>query len=1640
MDAGDRDTKPKADPVTTSQTATFLFCDTVGSTELLTTLGLHTAEIARRRLFAALREAIRATGGEEVKSLGDGLMVVFRASAADAVACAIAMQRAVDQLNSEHPLVPLAMRVGLSCGEATLATDEQDWYGAAVNTAARLCAAAAPRQIVATTTVAEVVGDITGMFKPIGELALKGIPYPVAATDVQWSAQLSGGAVPLPTAFDVDDAIRLVGRDADLATLRQWWAEATTGRSMSVLVAGEPGVGKTRLARELAVACHRAGAIVLYGRATVGHDSPLEPLAEAVRWYAAAVTTDELTDVLGDLASDLVEVLPALRFRLGTIPARLVRHEEGAVAALDRLLVAASERAPVLLVVDDVHLASTRLLGALAELNDRPGLRLMTVALTREDGPLPRLARDRLGGRTIRLEPLDAGAVGDIVNQLRPEIGPALATAIAEATGGNPRDIIEAVRNLAAADLGPTTDGDDGARAVIEHTCPYRGLAAYGPRDHALFHGRDTLVATTLARLARSRLVGVIGASGSGKTSVLQAGLVPALARGALAGSDAWPVVFVRPGSQPTRNLAAALAALARSSEDLATLEHALLEPGGLDRVSRQLVRDPATRVVLVIDQFEELFTLSAPDERDLFLDGVLTAAAVPGGVVSVVLAVRADFYGELAARTVLATAVDANHVLVGPMTTAELAQAVTQPAFVAGLRLDEGLVETVVHDTAGQPGALPLLSHALLETWRRREVRTLTLAGYHAAGGVHGAIARTAEHVYAGLPTADQEHGRGLFLRLVNPGQGSEDTRRRVDITELPAAEIALVPQLVAARLLTADEHTVEVAHEALIREWPRLRAWLDEDRDGLRLHHQLTTDAVQWDLTDRDQTYLYSGTRLDIVRAWARASQPDLNTVERAFLDNGHRRQRSRARRRRAAIVSLAVVTIAALVAAAVAFRAQARATNLRDEADLRRLVTDAHAVETDDLARAALLAREANLREDSPRTRGALEAALVSNPSVLGYLVGGATQTGRLALTGDGRTLVVGRNDGKFEIWDTATRRQTSPPLDIGQLQNAPGMTIDETGNTIAVARPDHTFALWNLVTRQPIVDPLPIPVESGAVANLFTPSPSYLPGAGFLLVSNDQIYVQPVDGSDARVVYRARSMLAAAVSPDATVVVVLSADEGGTGVTLVDPTSWQPRLHFATTLQGFVVSSISINADTTRLAISLASQSGASAVFDLTTGQLVRTVDGTIPVAAYASDAPVLVSGTSAAVLQRRDPLTAEPQGAPVHLAVQSTALGDVVVDASGDRAYLAIGNGVVIVDLSGNDKLSRLVAPLTGFAVPSLDGNRFAVTNRADGRVTIVDGATHASVTAAGLDTAGTTLATTVGFMSIFSPDGSAIAVGGTHDRVLLVDSATGAVTATISIPRPREPHSSFLVPQQGAEGLERPMSWSPDGRTLYVNGWDSVSAIDVGARRVRYQVTAWNDLVESVVVAPAGDLVAGTDFNGNAIVFDANGGTVISHLAGHWAAFLPDGSLALNHWSVGQSTTTGGVLEIHDPRTGRSLEPPIRMVQDPALITGASVDSRTLYVATIDLTFRLYDRGTGQPIGVPFPDFAPMRTAPGEVVASGARVAIWDVDPTSWRAKACEVAGRNLTRDEWTRYLPTGAPYRATCPQFPSAA
>ncbi len=434
------------------------------------------------------------------------------------------------------------------------------------------------------------------------------------------------------------------------------------------------------------------------------------------------------------------------------------------------------------------------------------------------------------------------------------------------------------------------------AALAIVATNPYKGLRSFDEADAADFFGRARLVDQLVSEIRDSRFLAVVGPSGSGKSSVVRAGLVPALRDGAVPGSSRWFVTTMVPGRRPFEELESALLRVA-INPPTSLLEQLRDGDRGMARAVRRSLPSDATELVLVVDQFEELFTQVDGDERDHFLAALASAVGDDEARLRVVATVRADYFDRPLTHRSIGELMAAHHVAITPLSAEELERAVAGPAERAGARLEPGLLAAIVADVSDRPAALPLLQYCLTELYDRRDGLVMTLAAYRELGGVSGALGRRAEEEYQSLDEDGRLAARELFTRLVTPGEGAADTRRRARRSELLALPVGaeamerVLDAFGSQRLLTFDrdpatrEPTVEVGHEALLTEWPRLKAWVDEDREGLRVMRRVAEAGEAWVQGGREEADLLRGARLEAASEWAAANPERLSSDERGL-----------------------------------------------------------------------------------------------------------------------------------------------------------------------------------------------------------------------------------------------------------------------------------------------------------------------------------------------------------------------------------------------------------------------------------------------------------------------------------------------------------------------------------------------------------------------------------------------------------------------------------------------------------------------------------------------------------------------------------------------------------------------------------
>ena len=645
---------------------------------------------------------------------------------------------------------------------------------------------------------------------------------------------------------------------------------------------------------------------------------------------------------------------------------------------------------------------------------------------------------------------------------------------------------------------------------------PYKGLHAFQSADSQDFFGREAITRKLIDRLKEKdqwqRFLAVVGPSGSGKSSLVRAGLIPAIWRGELPGSDRWFTVEMLPGSNPLDELEVAL--LRVSTEHSGNLkEHLERDARGLLRATQLILPDDDYELVLIVDQLEEVFTLVEDEAQcEHFLDLLFTAANDQRSCVRIIVTLRADFYDRPLRYPDFGEMLRTRMETILPLSADELERAIVNPAARVGVKFEEGLVPTIIDEVSYQPGALPLLQYALTELFERCDKRTLTHQAYSDMGGTVGALAKRADVLFAEFDDAGREAVHQMFLRLVTLGEGIEDTRRRTPREELrgisddPDLMDEVIDTYAAYRLLSLDhdpashQPMVEVAHEAILREWERLRHWIDEAREEIRMQQQLARMAEEWYEAERDISFLASGLRLEQLEAWMQETDLALTQTEREFLNTSiaeHERRQAaelarqqhenRLERRSQRLLRglLAVFALAAVIAIGLsifAFDRERQAQDARQKAEREASVNHSLVLAND-----AVLANKTN---NDLALLLALEAIGIDDPpsEAMRALQSVAFSLGKRAILSDSGNKIRAVAFSPDSRWalsagcatladDTCTESQVI----LWDVENAVeqcrfhgpaawanAVRFESTGQAAAVAYDDGTIIMWDIQT--------------------------------------------------------------------------------------------------------------------------------------------------------------------------------------------------------------------------------------------------------------------------------------------------------------------------------------------------------------------------------------------------------------------------------------------------------------------------------------------------------------------------------------------------------------------------------------------
>ncbi len=1113
--------------------------------------------------------------------------------------------------------------------------------------------------------------------------------------------------------------------------------------------------------------------------------------------------------------------------------------------------------------------------------------------------------------------------------------------------------------------------GPSGPAAPDLGESPYRGLEPFDATHAEFFFGRNAEIRKLLDKLRAAPFLAVIGPSGSGKSSLVLAGLIPALRNGQLPGSAAWPIVTMAPGPHPVESLAVALDTLDPQRSRNQLLEELQGSPQGLRLEATALLRERprGARLVLVVDQFEEVFTLCRDEAERATILNLLPAAAQPDGPCVVVITMRADFYPRVTEYPALATEVESHQLLVGALTREGLTAAIEQPAFRKGLQFEPGLVSTMLADMGTDAGALPLLQYALDELWKRQHGGLLTLEGYRASGGVGEAIATRANAVFESLTPEQQAVARRVMLRLTQPGEATEDTRRRAELDELVTGEAerpsieAAVNALVAARLLTAsrDDLTgapqVDVAHEALIRAWPRLRQWLDEDRQGLLVHRRLTEAAQEWQRADRDPDLLYRGSRLAEAAAFSRLQPDALNERERTFLaESSALREREQAaaseaaaareRLRKRTLVGLGAFSAVALLLALLAGWQWREAGQQAGEAQRQTGIAQEQAAAArraeDEAQRQALVASNAETTAQAEADRAAQQAAVASTAQVVAQHQAAAAATAEVTAQHEAQ-IALSRQlaaQSATDLGDPALKRllaaeaYTMNPADLdiqralfavttdepalrgllnGQSGDAGSLAFSPDGTWLASGSIDGSIYLWDLRTQELAAPPL-----------LST-------GAG-------------VDGL--------------AFSPDGS---VLAYGTATGAIQLVDAGAWKPLDSGITTANG-VFDALAFSPDSRTLAVT--GSDGVIQFWDVAGAQLLGETrpehDGDVLAMTFTPDGSQLISGgyqDDTIRFWNLDTMTQE--GAA--LEAGQTGVSGIATSPDGKTFYTAGTDGT----LRRWDIPTRkpLGVPLAG------DGTALTALVQSQDGSTLVTGSSGGHVRAwadAQADPVARDLYSSKNavFALALTPDGATLALGGSDPLITLWDTTP--------------PLAPLFLDLMGMHNAGTDLAYSSDGTVIATGSydgeillWDRTTGTQLGPP---LHGVAWTDgvippRIMTLAFSPDGSLLAAGRADGQLFIWDIATGR---EYRPHWAplqgdatiyqlAFTPEGQ-----WlAVAGGDGTVRLIRLDDPAADLTL------YQDPQRIQNVDLDPvrRILAAPGSDGTLRFWDVATQQQVG-----------------------------------------------------------------------
>lgn len=1188
---------------------------------------------------------------------------------------------------------------------------------------------------------------------------------------------------------------------------------------------------------------------------------------------------------------------------------------------------------------------------------------------------------------------------------------------------------------------------------VGAETCPYRGFRAYLAEDERYFRGRAALTATLVRRAAERLWAGhplvVVGPSGAGKTSLLHAGLLAAVGRGELGvpRSGGWPRIALRPGSTPLATLTERIAELTGCPAGTVT-EHP-------ERIAGLLRKAPAaqdTRLVLVVDQFEQLFTQGVAEaERAAFvrllaqLAGELDGEPAPA---LVVLGIRADFYGHCARFPELVGGLQ-DTLVVGPMAADELRAAITEPAELAGFavspELETLLLREIDADRPGgyEAGRLPLLSHALQATWGQQENRVLTADGYVRTGGIAGAVERTGETVYDAFTEPERDCVRQVLVAMVVISEDAPEAVRRVDVPELLAglrdaeAGRRVLAALADARLVTVSENGAEITHEVLLRSWPRLREWIDADRDWLRARHRIRTDGRAWQDGGRDVSLLYRGAHLATTRATVAQSgrRRQLGAVEQEFLAASARHATRTQALRRGVVAMLAALTLIATGTAGIALTQRAAAIAQRATADQQRdlavsrdLATRSEAMGNTDPTLAALLSVAAWRIAPTREARAALVSA-VDRQAVTTFTPPGNGSVA-FAFTSRGDGIVSARSHGMVSRWNTLTgaplgRAKQLTPGVVALSPDGTTMAVD-VGSSSPTGLGGGTLELWDLTTGKKIHEQADGTL-SGITELVFSPDGTFLAGTGegggtvtvWTMPTGAVVARIPVDaGYSPRgnaLAFGPNGTLAVATHPT---VVPIATDVTVRVWNVLAPT--QPPVPLANG-NDTDVTSLAFTAKGDLLAT--ANQNGLVQLWNSTNGQPVSTpftdIGAAVGELAFSPDGTILATGSTDKTVRLWRVADRQPVSTP--LTGQTSAIEDIAFSADGRTLAVSEEDGAVRVwqpfgrtpatTLTGHtDQVRAVVFTAHGLATGSTDHTvrLWPATPGTDPRRYEFAGA----ITALAVD-----------------HDGGMIAVGDHTGEIRLSPTDNLGIRSTLQVPGQV---TSLALSRDGRTLAAANLCDSSDDTCLQPGPslWDTATGRSLG--ELPAPDLAGTNFVTDLEFSPTQNMLVGTGIDSLTWWDTVTRQPTSTRGQFHSVMFSQDGSTLV-------AVRDSGTITIFDGNSRQQRRTITTNGQIDAVATNR--DGTVLAIALRAGTIQLHDIANDQPAGAALSTEAQVTALAfdhtGHRLAAGlatGTVQLWDTSYAVDTVTAvCAKAGRPLTRTEWDQHIPAGPAYRPIC-------